>query len=1061
MEALVERIRAAGYTGAGLADMGGFHGAVEFSQACDRAGLRMILGCRLRIRDFVPGWLQITVRDQAGYAAVCRLVSETHADETEWEGVERLQAEASGHVWLSCPIRVEHVYRSRIGDYPRWRSAWEALSLRGWDNLWLELGWQSEAGRLLQRRVFSELGRQGWERWVLVSGARHAGGDGGSRLLELLQSMGTLTRIGQAHPDKLGKADYGLLPPGEVRQRFARVPSVFKQTRAFTEACSFDFTFGKLYLPNPLIRSGADSVEAATGRARQDRVLAWRCLRGIVRRYGTAYPWRDKPGRAELLERLQRELGVVSETGYAGYFLIFAEVVDECRRRDIPLLARGSAAGSLICYALGVANVCPFRFGLRFERFLNRERMRHSKLPDIDLDLPWDRREEIMGWLYERYGIQKVAMIGGFAHFKGRASVAEVAKAMGVPAHEAHAWSKRLPHGSLRKFLDDRDGYVEARGAWADPGFRKAVALAVDLHGLPRHPMMHPCGMVIADRPLTDFTPVGGSAKGFSMTQMSMDPIEDLGLLKMDLLGQAGLSVIRDCVEDLKDAWEKDLKDGGDQKDIKRGGYDLPGKEDVFEGIDYGDQRIYEMVRKGEARGVFHIESPAMTSLLKLCRCADIDCLVATVSVIRPGAANEDKKTKFARRYLGMEEPVYAHPVLEEVLADSYGLMIYEEHILLVANRFAGMDFGTADLLRRILIKKSDSDSMSELEAVFRSSAIRAGRGEEEIETVWRELRDFSGFMFNKAHGAAYAVEAFQGCWLKFHWPVHFLSAVLNNQRGFYNPLVYVMEILRHGGKFSLPDVRHPGNAYRVVDGRVQIPLWQIKGLGERFLDTWGKVRPDGPFVNWDDFVRRVRPDPSDAQLLARAGALRAFFSNRHEAVWHAGQVKRGERRGRGLSAGADLFAPAEKVSTESLREMSPVESAEAEVELLGYPVSLSPFDLWMQGIDRNGTIRIAELEKYVGREMEIAGIQVCHRLHRTLKGELMKFVSLADETGIAETVLFPDVYREYGWPLSHSRAARLRVSIERDETGSGLSLSVMEALTGSREYTAEKLPSQ
>ena len=1032
---LVERLAAAGYRGAGLADLGGFYGAVEFSQACDRAGLRMVLGCRMRVRDFVPGWLQLTVRSAAGYAAVCRLVSGANGGELEWEALEEMQATAAGEVWISCPIRVEHVYGGRIGNWPRWRSCWEDLLGRGWDNLWLELCWHNEEEQLLQRRAFSELRRRGWTRWVVIGGARHDGSAGGAELLELLQSMGTLTRIGQAHPDKLPEGDYGLVERKFLDARFGRVPEVLESTREFAEACRFDFSYGKMYLPNPLVKEGEDATAQASHRARQDRLLAWRCLRGVVERYGEGYPWPGKPTREQLLQRLRRELGIVAETGYAGYFLVFAEVVDECARRDIPVLARGSAAGSLICYALGVANVCPFRFGLRFERFLNRERMRHSKLPDIDLDLPWDRRDEIMSWLYGRYGLEKVAMIGGFAHFKGRASVAEVAKAMGVPAHEAHAWSKRLPHGSLRKFLADRDGYVEAKGVWADDRFRQAVERAVDLHGLPRHPMMHPCGMVIADRPLWQFTPVGGSAKGFSMTQMSMEPIEDLGLLKMDLLGQAGLSVLRDCCANLRE-------DPG----ARLAGPGVPDPCAPFAGMDYTDSRIFGMVRAGEARGVFHIESPAMTSLLKLCRCADVDCLVATVSVIRPGAANEDKKTRFARRYLGLEAPQYAHPVLEEVLADSYGLMIYEEHILLVANRFAGMDFGTADLLRRILIKKSDEDVMEELETVFRSSALRQGRGEAETETVWRELRDFSGFMFNKAHGAAYAIEAFRGCWLKYHWPVHFLAAVLNNRRGFYAPLVYVMEILRQGGRFSLPDVQWPGTAYAVAEGRVRIPLWQVKGLGERFLEAWERARARGPFQGWQDFVGRTEPDPSDAGLLARAGALDGFFPNRHEAVWRAGQVRRPTRRGGRGSRTGDLFSETETVTADSFAGMGPEQMAAEEAELLGFPVTQSPLELWLSGLDRSNTVPVRELGRYVGREMQIAGIQVCHRLHRTLKGELMKFVSIADETGMAETVLFPDAYRNYGWELSRHRAARLRVLVEWDDTRSGLSLTVTEA---------------
>jgi len=1042
VEQLVKAAKAAGYKGVGLSDMGSFYGAVEFSQACDRENMRMVLACRVRIRDFVPGWLQVTVRDQVGYRATCRLLSGLHSGEAEWSALEELQKEAEDHVWISCPIRVEHSYGGRIGAYPRWRGEWEKLLRRDWSNLWLELSWNSASERLLQRRVFSEWKRRGWDRWVIMGAFRHDASARGGELLELLQSMGSLTRIGQAHPDKLPKGEYGLLEPCAIRERFAKVPLVLKQTDHFAKTCDFDFCYGRLFLPNPLIGTEEKAAIRQAGHIAQDHQLRWRCLRGMVERYGTSYPWRNKPCREELLARIRRELSIVSETGYAGYFLIFGNVVDECARRNIPVLARGSAAGSLICYALGVANVCPFRFGLSFERFLNRERMRHSKLPDIDLDLPWDRREEIISWLYERYGLDKVAMIGGFAHFKGRASVAEVAKAMGIPAHEAHAWSKRLPHGSLRKFIRTRDDYVEAGDVWEDDRFQKALEQAVDLHGLPRHPMMHPCGMVIADRSLMEFTPVGGSARGFSMTQMSMEPIEDLGLLKMDLLGQAGLSVLRDCQDNLR------LEAMAGRLAVTDG----PDPADPFRNICYTEKRIFKVVRKGDTRGVFHIESPAMTSLLKLCRCADVDCLVATVSVIRPGAANEDKKTKFARRYLGLEAPVYIHPVLEEVLKDTYGLMVYEEHILLVANRFAGMDLGTADLLRRILIKKSDGEAMDELEAVFFACARRHGRSEKEIVTVWSELRDFSGYMFNKAHGAAYAIEAFQGCWLKYYWPVAFLTAVLNNRRGFYAAIVYVMEILRHGGTFSLPDVQWNNKSYRVEDGVVGIPLWQIKGLSGRFLENWERARGQGRFQSWLDFVQRTRLDPADAELLARVGALRSFFDNRHEAVWQAGRISNRSRRLRAFPGTGDLFESSANEERVDLRPMGPVDMADYEAELLGYPVTVNPVELWTRGLERMGTVPISTLREHVDREVEISGIQVCHRLHRTVKGEMMKFVSLADESGIAETVLFPEEYRRYGWAMSQCKAARLRVEVEWDETESGLSLTVVEAMMNEAE---------
>lgn len=1031
VETLVEAAVRGGYRTLGVSDMGGFYGGVALSQACGEQGVQFVLGMRLRLRSFVPGWLQFTVRDAEGYAALCRFTGWACGKEIELEDVSALQNEAGEHVWISCPVRLESDYAGRGGTFGRWLGAVEPLLEMCGEAIWVELGWHCAAGRLLQRRVFGELSRSGWKRWVVMAGSRHPRTEESVGLLNLLQAIGTLTRVGQAHPDKLPPGDYALVPRRELEQRFARVPEVVKSTEAFVDGCRFDYRYGRLHLPNPLPRQ---KRQGAGGRDRiaEDRLLRWKCLRGLVKRYGPHYPWAPRPSRSDLIDRLDRELQIVSQTRYAGYFLVFAEVVSFCRERHIPLLARGSAAGSLICYTLGVSNVCPFRFSLSFERFLNLERLRHRKLPDIDLDLPWDRREEVMHWIYSRYGSDRVAMIGGFAHYKGRASVAEVAKAKGIPPEEAYGWTKRLPMGSLRRYLADTEGYVATTGAQRDERFRAAVAEALALDGLPRHPMMHPCGMVIADRPITDFSPIELSANGFAMTQLSMDPIEDLGLLKLDLLGQAGLSVIRDCLNNLVgEGWVAPFKTDG-----------CGPLEGFFRDVDYTDASLFEWIRNGQARGVFHIESPAMTSLLKLCRCADIDCLVATVSLIRPGAANEDKKTHFARRYLGQEAPEYAHPVLEEILRDSYGLMIYEEHILLVANRFAGMDLGKADQLRRILIKKSDDVALEPLANAFRAGALRAGRTPAEIERVWEALLNFSGFMFNKAHGAAYAVEAYHGCWLKCRWPVVFLAAVLNNQRGFYRPIVYVMEILRYGGRFALPDIQsvHPG--YYVTEQHVHIPVREIKGMGNAFLERLQASRQEGPFQTWADFLERARPTRPEAEALARCGALRSFWSNRHEAVWEAGRVGKRPQRSQ-----KDLFVGSESSTARGLPHMDRRACALAEAELLGFPISMSPFALWMETIDRTGAVSLADLEAYAGQVVRVAGIQVCQRLHRTLKGQLMQFISLADETGIAEMSLFPDTYREHGWYLSQHRAICVRVLVEWDDTQSGLQLTVRDVL--------------
>jgi len=1011
---LAKRAAAAGYTGAGLADAGGFYGAVEFSQACARVGLRPFLGCRMSVRDLGP--VQLTVRNRDGYRALCSAITVWNLGsgrDVSNDEFRRWWESHAGGCGLSVPIAAgpdeDASALRRAGRlYRGWKERWGCIQNLDTSDVWIELGWATAEERDLQRRVYRELAGD-WERWVIMTGARLSE-PGQGKALCVLQSIGTLTRVGQTHPDKLPPGDYTLPDAAVLRRRFAGVPRVLDSTAVFADGCDFDFSLGKVFLPH--WNTGA--VPAGSDDSRLRAI----CMRGLAERYGEGrYPWAGKPSRAALLKRLCRELAVVRETGYAGYFLIFHDVVRACRERGIPLLARGSAAGSLICYSLGVSNVCPFRFGLSFERFLNLERLQHRKLPDIDLDLPWDRRDEIITYLYGKYGAGRVAMIGGFSTFKARSALAETVKCFGRSDNAARGWTRHLPHGRLRSFLERRRDHVESRQLDREEDFAEIAAIAMQLEGLPRHPMMHPCGIVVSDRPLTDFTPIEPSHKGFAMTQMSMEPIEDLGLLKLDLLGQAGLSVIRDAVDNVRDDCLAD---------------------DPLAGINYGDKRIFELLSKGGARGVFHVESPAMTGLLRLCRCADIDCLVAVVSVIRPGAANENKKNAFARRYLGLDPPTYVHPDLEPILRDTYGLMVYEEHILLVAHHFGGMDLGSADLLRRLLVKKKDAAAIDELGAVFAACARRAGRGENEIATVWRLLRDFTGYMFNKAHGAAYAIEAFEGCWLKYHWPVHFLGAVLQNRRGFYRPLVYIMEALYYGGRIVLPDVCYHRDCYWVEGGRkaptLHVPLWQISGLSLKFMERRHEAVNERPFADWEDFLCRTRPGRADLMLLARAGALRRFFPYRHRAVWEAQKYRPDEAAGlRPLPAGSIPEFPSEDPQALSAWEM----------ELLGFSITLSPFACRMDGIERRGTIPIDQLGEHVGREVEIAGIVVCTRRHTTVRGEFMKFISLADPTGIAEVSIFPRAYRRYGYAVSRAPAIRARVSVEYDGTRSGLNLNL------------------
>lgn len=1040
-----------GYRTVGIADLGGLWGAVEFSQACQHLGMQPVFGCRLQVEKL--GTIQLTIRNTDGYQVLSRYLSlwNMQGNHVPLPAFQFFWREFGGHFHLSVrPMPVRNAPPSS-SDWVLWKRTWDQCVEYLGPELWVELQWNTPREQELQRRAYRELSPL-TDRFVAMSGARCVTRDQWE-VLRVLQSIGTLTRVSQAHPDKLVPGDYAFVAAEAQRHRFSKVPRVLEQTRKFAESCEFDFVFDQLWLPHvdlnneeqesPITEletedgdwliaaeeaAGYGSTNETTTEERNERdfrQLRYLCLRGIILRYVKEhYPWKNKPSRKALLERIHRELAIIRETGYAGYFLIFYDIVLACQARNIPMLARGSAAGSLVCYSLGVSNVCPFRFGLNFERFLNRERLKHSKLPDIDLDLPWDRRDEVIEYVYQKYGADHVAMIGGFSTFKSRAAVADVAKTLGISENEARTLTRYMPYNGMADMMYKRREHQENKHLEHEERFEEILKIALCLDGLPRHPMMHPCGIVIADRPLTDFMPLLSSNKGFMMTQMSMQPVEDLGLLKLDLLGQAGLSVIRDTCENIR----QEL-----------------GVLHPLKGIDYYDAEIFAMMAGGEARGVFHIESPAMTSLLKMCRCADIDCLVGVVSVIRPGAANEDKKTLFARRYLGLEEPQYTHPDLEPVLNDCFGLMVYEEHILLVAHHWAGMDLGRADLLRRILIKKLKGRDLKDLEEEFIDCARDKGRNEAAIETVWHLLVGFSGYMFNKAHGAAYAVEAFQGAYLKKHYEGYFLTAVLQSGRGFYSALVYMLELLRRGYRFALPDVTRPIFSFWFRDGTVFYPLERIKGISRKFLDTWRTELEKRPFADWDDFLVRVLPDQVDLLLLARSGALHVFFENRYEAIWQAQHY----RRERYADRSERLLEP------EPIKERFPFQPEEPEVfarweaELLGYPITLSPFALWLEGIDRISTIRIDQLTGYVGREVEIVGVIVAVRNFIAVNGKPMKFVSIADETGVAEVTLFPPAYKRMAYVVSRSKSIRVRVLVEWDKTESAVSIQGVELIQG------------
>jgi DNA-directed DNA polymerase III PolC len=957
-ERIVEAAVAGGMRAVGLTDRDTVAGAVIFYKKARAAGLHAVTGSEVTLEDATT--LTLLVENARGYRNLCRLLT-TRIEHPN--GVTRADVArySEGLICLAGPRSAPAV------ELKQNRPAEPAIA---WlrevfgRNLALEISPHNDDD-LRVARLFEDLSRR--LRIPLAAACDTHYLEPGERLrYDILASMRTLTLVNQRHPEKLPPGRYHWHTEEDMARYFGGLPRAMENTVRIAERCGFDFELGDIRFPKFPCGDPAALLRA--------KVEA-----GLVKRYGAA-------PRAEVRERLEREMSIIAEVGYAEYFLVFADLVEWAGAQGIATLARGSAAGSLVCYLLGISNVCPFRFGLCFERFLNRERMQFQKLADIDLDLPWDRRDEVIRHVFERYGREHVAMIGAVHTFQGRSAVADIAKVYGIPEREARRFTEHMPwmRGDAAEAV--RQTPECSHLPYNDEPYKTVLAMAAGFDGIPRHFAMHPCGLVISGEPVADRMPLFESAKGLLTTHYAMDDVEQLGLLKMDLLGQAGLTVLDDTLENL-------AGNGRERPDLHA--------------LDWKDEKTWEAIATGNARGVFHIESPAMTGLLVMSGCRDIDCLTAVESIIRPGAANEGKKRAFARRHQGLEPVTYAHPSLEPLLKDTYGLMAFEEHILLVANGFAGMNWGRADMLRRALVKNRDFELIESLGEEFRAAAQRLGRTEQETNAVWGLLRDFAGYMFNKAHSAAYAVEAFAGAWLKTRYPVEFLAAVLTSRRGFYSPILYVLEALRNGARFLLPDL-HASDARRflVRGDTIRLPLDQVNGLTQ---DTLDRIVAGRPFEDLGAFFRKTKPSRAEWVALLKAGALDVFGEPRGRLFWRLQRLEASARMER---------KPMIETGLPESFQAPPMERVRWEHEVLGFPVSVHPLDYFAPEVDWTRYLGAAELQRsqrnYYGKEVRVCGLIVADRRHPTDDGT-MKFLTLADWTGFLEVSLFARVYRDYG----------------------------------------------
>ena len=993
VDAIVALAKKRGLSAIALADKGNLHGAVEFTQAAKQVGIKPILGATVLVDGQAA---RFYVQSTTGYHNLCRLLStatphaESDEDSTEPRHVrlrlQELHDQNDGLLAVSADTRLSTVFGERF-----------YRAVTGVDEARLASG--SRCVAALPVHYAESADRWKWN---------------------IVQSIRTRTLLRQTHPAKVLDGDFHLRTPAEMTTLFRDFPDVLTNTFELAERCAFELPLGAPQFP------AFKPDDGSTSRAFLRKLV----LEGLCRRY------RDRSDGMHA--QVNEELGIIAEVGYEDYFLVVWNILQECRRRGIEWITRGSAADSLVCYCLGISDVCPIRFDLYFRRFLNKERMAMKKLPDIDIDFAHDRKDDVVDIIFEIYGRKFAAVVGGFSTFQARSAFAEVAKVLGVAEREVRKFTDHFPWSFGGGWVPNEPtpsggtGLMEMLKAspenhdlpFDEEPYRTALLMAEFLDGMPRYPKMHPCGVVLSCQPMLELTPTFTSNKGYPTTHFDMDAVEAIGLVKIDVLAQGGLAAMRDAKQSL----------------ARRGiEVDLAGLEP------WEDKNVWEMLASGGSRAVHHIESPAMIGLCRQCNVRDIDGLVAIVSVIRPGAANEGKKQSFARRYQGLESITYPHPSLEACLKSTFGLVVYEEHILQMCEAFAGLPPGRADVLRRALAKYKEP-LIEQIRREFFVCAKARGHDDEKTVEVWNLVRGFSGYAFCKAHSTAYGVEAFQSAWLKRYYPAEFMAAVLTNGKGFYHPLVYVLECHRLGIKLMPPSVTSPGPQFSVEGQFIRVPLTRVKGQTERTTTRILDERGRGAFTSMSDFYRRVTPTPDEMEAMIRVGAFDCFGKTRTAQFWESRHLHQAFGDTSAPGQGWLLPPPAsDRLPSVPLQEPTRRQRLEWETELLDFTASGHPLELHDQ-IAWNTYCPVSRLGEHIGQQVVTCGLIIEQRTHHQTTGEAMKFLTLADWTGMVETELFAPTYRSYGLATVRYPVLEVTATVEPFENGRGFSLRVLHA---------------
>ncbi len=1030
LEKLVQRARDLRFPALALTDHGNLFGSVDFYTACTRAGVKPLLGAELYVapggrfeRSGQDGSYEgashctVLARNRAGHVNLMKLVSRAYLEGFYYKprvDRELLAQHADGLLVLSGCLNSEVSRLLTAGE------AGKAREVAGWyqdvfgkDYYFMEVQAHGlpEQGRVTEGTV--EIARAIDAPLVGTNDAHYLEA-GHARAHEALLCIQTGTTMGDPDRWRFSSDEFYLKSADEMREVFRDLPEAYRNTLAVAERCNVDLAFGQFHLPRYQVPEGFTLAS----------YLEHLALEGLARRYGPA------PGD-EITARLRYELDVISKMGFAGYFLVVWDFIAHARRQGIAVgPGRGSSAGSLVAYSLGITNVDPLRYGLIFERFLNPERI---SMPDMDIDFADDRRDEVIRYVADRYGADRVAHIFTFGTMGAKAVIRDVARVLGLSYGEADRLAKLIPGFPLNITLDESLERVPALAEQVQRDARvgELWGIAKALEGSTRHASVHASAVVISDEALVERIPLYKDPKRPELIAgLAMGPIEQLGLLKMDFLGLKTLTVIQDTLRLVRESRGLALD---------------------ADGLPLDDARTYQLLSEARTFGVFQLESAGMRDALRRLRPQRFEDIIAMVALYRPGPM--DLIDDFIERKHGRARTAYEHPVMERYLQETYGIMVYQEQVMRLAADLAGLTLGEADTLRKAMGKK-DRDLMAQQREKFLAGCRGNRIDGRTAERIWELIEKFAGYGFNKSHATCYALVAYQTAFLKANYPTEYMAALLTSEIDKTDKIVqYAEESRAMGLRVEPPDVNRSRAQFAVDGDAIRFGLAAIKNVGVTAIESIVRAREaGGPFGTLPDFCARVDLRLVNRRViegLIKAGAFDGLGWTRAgllAALDHA--MEAGQRRQREQEEGqVPLFdmgatepagsGPARNGPAAMTPEWPSAELLAHEKEVLGFYLSGHPLEEYRDTARRLGALSAPDLfARPAGARVLLLGQVSAVSESTTKSGNRMGFATLDLVDGVVPLTVFPEAYRAAGPALRQRGPVLVRGRTDDSDKG-------------------------